>query len=620
MLLTWSSAALAQIDVSYTINADSGRSAISPYIYGINWDKKANPSKSENYSFVRLGGNRATSYNWENNASNAGADWLESSDDYWCDQLSVPAADKNKPAIIATTIIDQALKYNAKPLITLQMAGYVAADKSGTVNAAAPNSRWCPVMYAKDSAYLLTPNLTDGKVYMDEYVNFLKSKYGAGSIMYALDNEPDLWKGTHPLIHAQTPTCKELIVKSTALAKAVKAVDKEAQIFGFVSYGFGGYLSYSWAPDWAGVKGSYSWFIDYYLDQMKLASDTAGMRLVDVLDLHWYPEAKGNNRITLATANTDKDKAARLQAPRSLWDGKYVENSWIAQTNRGFLPLIPKLQNSINKYYPDTKLAFTEFNYGGYDDITGAIALTDVLGIFGKYGIYASSHWGLPGSYGSLAYQIYRNYDGNSAAYGNTNVGASMSDKVNSSVYASVESNTDSVLHIIVLNKSMTSTINGSYTIKNNGIQYKSAAVYAINSCYASIVRKNDISITDNVFTYALPAQTVYHFILKTSKATDYIDTTKSCSSQDTTIHTSTDLQSARTIDIYPNPASNVIRLKGIEGPSTVNFYNTTGSLVKTAKVSAEDNTISIEMIKDGIYLLEVKTSKTTTCYKLIKQ
>lgn len=51
-----------------------------------------------------------------------------------------------------------------------------------------------------------------------------------------------------------------------------------AQIFGYESYGFNGYYSLQDAPDWASVKGSYGWYIDYYLDQLRLRGVTAGQR------------------------------------------------------------------------------------------------------------------------------------------------------------------------------------------------------------------------------------------------------------------------------------------------------------------------------------------------------
>ena len=60
--------------IRFTINSGQVVNAISPYIYG------SNSSQITNRTFDRSGGNRLTGYNWETNASNAGADWYHHSD------------------------------------------------------------------------------------------------------------------------------------------------------------------------------------------------------------------------------------------------------------------------------------------------------------------------------------------------------------------------------------------------------------------------------------------------------------------------------------------------------------------------------------------------------------
>ena len=61
-------------DVNFSVNSTLGVHPISPYVYG------ANSSLIANRTFDRSGGNRMTGYNWETNASNAGADWYHHSD------------------------------------------------------------------------------------------------------------------------------------------------------------------------------------------------------------------------------------------------------------------------------------------------------------------------------------------------------------------------------------------------------------------------------------------------------------------------------------------------------------------------------------------------------------
>ncbi|MEJ2616787.1 MAG: glycoside hydrolase family 44 protein, partial [Ignavibacteriaceae bacterium] len=385
-------------ETNFSIIVSDSLKPVSRYIFGTNQIL----SGDENWASMRQGGNRMTGYNWENNASNAGSDYNQQSDNYLTWIAGIPPDSANIPGIVTTRFQNQAFHFGAYSLVTLQMAGYVAKDKNGPVSEAetAPSTRWAAAKFEKGSPFTLTPDISDTNVYIDEYVNFLINKFGTANTAtgikgFSLDNEPSLWSSTHPRLHPLKPTCQEIIWRSIALSKAVKDIDSTAEIFGPVLYGFNAYRTFQDANDWNTVKAgkNYTWFIDYYLDKMKEAEEANGKRLLDVLDIHWYPEAIGDNRITDNNANTLNDKLARVQAPRTLWDKNYTENSWIGQWGKAYLPLIPSLMNSINKYYPGTKLAFTEFTYGGENDITGAIAVDDVLGIFTKYGVYFSSFW-----------------------------------------------------------------------------------------------------------------------------------------------------------------------------------------------------------------------------------
>jgi mannan endo-1,4-beta-mannosidase len=248
--------------------------------------------------------------------------------------------------------------------------------------------------------------------------------------------------------------------------------------------------------------------------------------LLNVLDIHWYPEAQGSMRITDTNANSATDKAARLQAPRTLWDLHYGysasnpvvgENSWISQWFSAYLPLIPKLIASINKYYPGTKLAFSEFTYGGEHDISGGIATADALGIFGKYGVYFASFW--PGnvktSYVQSAYRVYRNYDGAKSTFGDSSIPAHTTDSVNTSIYSSVKTGSNEI-HIVAINKNLTASTAGTFTIAGKS-SISSANAWVLDASSSQIRNAGSITaITGNSFTYTLPAGSVTHIVLQT--------------------------------------------------------------------------------------------------------
>ncbi|ARA93141.1 hypothetical protein AWN76_008195 [Rhodothermaceae bacterium RA] len=502
-----------------TLNPEADRRPISPYIYGSNQDRAGTV-----WTVRRLGGNRLTGYNWENNFSNAGSDYQHYSDRFLLFNAGIPDGEAGEPARVVTFFHDQSLQMGAASIVTLQMAGFVARDDFGAVSAGqtAPSPRWVPAYPRKDAPFTLTPDPGDDAVYMDELVHFLVQRYGAattpnGIRWYSLDNEPALWAHTHPRIHPDPVGAEELLHRTIDLASAVKDVDPNSEVLGPALYGFAAYLSLQDAPDWNQAGAGYRWFIDYYLDRLRQAEQATGRRLVDVLDVHWYPEARGDHRITDPDAMTPADVAARLQAPRSLWDPTYTETSWIADCCSAFLPILPTLQASIEAHYPGTKLAISEYNYGGGRSVSGGLAQADVLGAFGRHGVYIATLWGIEAedAYTAAAFRLYRNYDGNGGAYGDTSVRATTSDPHQTSVYAALEGHDARPLHAILINKNTEGALEMQIRIEGD-TAYATGEVWAFDARSPQILRRDDVTgITGNTFTLTLPPLTAAHLILR---------------------------------------------------------------------------------------------------------
>lgn len=251
---------LHSIDI--LIDTDKQKHSISPFIYGTNQDLPIDLKITAR----RLGGNRMTGYNWENNASNAGADWQHSSDNYMIDQLGIQINDKEETGKLLTVFHEKSISLNAYSLITLPLAGYVAKDKKGPVSIeeTAPSSRWAKVIFNNPGQLLIEPDKNDNFVYLDEAVNFLVNRFGKANTKtgfkgYALDNEPDLWQSTHPRIHKNKTGAEEYIEKSIEAAKAIKKIDEFAEIFGPVSYGYNGFKTFQNAPDFVKANWQYGW-------------------------------------------------------------------------------------------------------------------------------------------------------------------------------------------------------------------------------------------------------------------------------------------------------------------------------------------------------------------------
>jgi hypothetical protein len=304
-----------------------------------------------------------------------------------------------------------------------------------------------------------TPNVTDAYVNQDDFMTWLEAARAGQPVIVSLDNEPDLWSSTHPEVHPTPVTYDELVTRTITYATMVKGVSATMPVAGCVSYGWGGYVNLQSATDAAG-KGE---FVDYFLLAMKGAEASAGHRLVDYLDLHWYPEATGGaGRIT----GTDVSAAgvlARVQAPRSLWDPTYAETSWVESYVGGPITLIPRLAAKIAADYPGTLLSFSEWNYGAGNDISGAVATADVLGIFGREQVAMASLWKLNGAepFNDAALRAFRNFDGAGGAFGDTSISATASDVARTSVYASVDAADPARTVVVAINKSTSATLVG---------------------------------------------------------------------------------------------------------------------------------------------------------------
>ena len=227
-----------------------------------------------------------------------------------------------------------------------------------------------------------------------------------------------------------------------------------------------------------------------------------GPRLLDVLDVHWYPE-------------TPPD--ARLQAPRSLWDPTFDEHTWVSQAAGGPVMLLERLRQSTAVHYPGTKLAISEYYFGGGDEISGGIAQADVLGIFGRERVFAAAVWpaanasssrqgddGRVYSYVFGAFDMFLNYDGSGGRFGDTGVASTTSDAVKSSVYASVDS--ASRLVIVAINKTSSPQ---PVTIAVAGLAPGRAQAYLLAAGSPRPRRQSDVSGANGQLSYTMPALSV---------------------------------------------------------------------------------------------------------------
>ncbi|MBI4929002.1 MAG: glycoside hydrolase family 44 protein [Anaerolineae bacterium] len=512
-----------------TVNTAAGHKPISPDIYGMNYASEALANELD-LPVRRWGGNSTSRYNWQVDGTNAGFDWYFE---------NVPADNPDTSQLpdnsSADRFIQQDQRTGTQTLMTVPMIGFVAKSRKEnhpydcgfkvSKYGAQQDTDW---QWDPDCGNGVTGGGQDitgndpldtsvavGPAFVTSWINHLKSRFGTadsgGVRYYNLDNEPMLWNSTHRDVHPNPVTYDELRDRTYAYAAAVKAADPAALTLGPVLWGWCAYF-YSAADGCAAgadraAHGNVD-FVPWYLAQMKAYETAHGVRILDYLDLHIYPQGES---VALKPAGSAATQALRLRSTRALWDPTYVDESWIGQP----VKLIGRMKDWVNSQYPGTKLAITEYNWGAPEHINGALAQADVLGIFGREGLDLATLWAPPAANQPLAYafRMYRNVDGAGGRFGSTSVSAVSGDQGQLAVYAALRP--DQTLTVMVINKTG-GALTSALSLSGFSPAF-SAQVYRYSAANLNaIVEQPAQSVSPTGFTATYPANSVTLLVIPT--------------------------------------------------------------------------------------------------------
>jgi len=139
--------------------------------------------------------------------------------------------------------------------------------------------------------------------------------------------------------------------------------------------------------------------LEWYIKQVGDYRSSHGVTLVDIIDVHFYPQEPN---VPFSDAEDPATAAFRLASVKSLYNRSYVDQSWIGQP----IYIIGRMQDYIEMHAPGLKTSISEYNFGGDNIITGALAQVEALAIFAREGLYSASRWVVPNS-GSLTESSY---------------------------------------------------------------------------------------------------------------------------------------------------------------------------------------------------------------------
>jgi len=508
--------------IQISVDALQGQKKISPAIYGRNNSASDNPSKplsSAQWQLLKDAGvkllrenqgNNATKYNWRKKLSSH-PDWYNNVEHHDWD-YAAKEMQRNVPEM--------------QQMWALPLLGFVAKDSSYNFNCipldnchgSNNEANFCA---NGDASKYLEPWAPDSAVgILNYWLNDLK--LNPKSLVYwNMDNEAEIWSEKHDDIITKTFSAEEYIQKYVAVAKKAKAIFPGIKLVGPA-------FSNEWRwYNWNEVKivtpngQKYTW-VEYFIKRIAEEQKASGVKLVDVLDFHLYPES---------------DPSLTLQVHRIWYDTSWVfpkangikrlgTTDWNDYQNKEFI--FERSKNWLRQYMGENNgVTFGVSEYGQiYKDDPNVVACwyASHLGTFADNDVELFSPWDWYTGMWEVIH-LFTKHAGTVRVASSS----SMNDVV--SAYSSLNPKGDS-LTIILVNKDLEKSQDVSLSVSNFMANNGSATMYSLSdlpktetfiSASNNALKQSNVSIVNNKVQISLPKLSVSAIVIKSKKAVKII-------------------------------------------------------------------------------------------------
>ena len=615
LLLLFSCSASFSQDVVVTVNATDGKKAVSPYIYGRN-NSFANSFgtvtsasditlfKEAGLRFAREnGGNNATKYNWRRKISSH-PDWYNNVYDHDWDNLS---------KYIVANVPDMQVMWS------FQLIGKVASNKNGNFNDWSYNkSQWwsgCSQNLAGGGTVntaggsTATVNGNPALYTMDwpadstaEVLNHWFGTKGIGlnatNFQYwNMDNEPEIWSGTHDDVMTSQLAATAFMDKYFTVAKKARALFPGIKLCGPVTANE--WQWYKWGAETLNINGKYYSWLEYFLKRVADEQKATGIKLLDVVDLHWYPgESADADVLQLHRVFYDKTYvypgANGLKSINGSWDNTQTKE-YIFQRINDWLTLYFGANHGIS-------LGMSESGINSANPNTNSVLYASMLGVFANNGVELYTPWTWKtGMWETL--HLFSRYAKNYSVTSTSTLENTVSG------YTTVTNNADSMT-VILVNRDLSSTHKVTVNLSNfsiangtyNTLQLASLpATETFISHANNALIKSTVNIANNSFSLVLPTVSTTAVILKVNASA--VENPHALAAK---------------IKLFPNPARESLNITiGSQTPALteISVYSQDGKLVVFSHNSYDGSTplkLNTEKLANGLYLLKIKKTDFT--------
>ena len=218
-----------------------------------------------------------------------------------------------------------------------------------------PNDAYYPLLDGPPQ-----PGDPANSVYRKGWVGAMAGALGTTPHFYDMDNEIDIWGGTHRDIHPNGSGYDELRDTFLTEARNLGVWDALAARLGPVSCCWYYYRN---LPSTTDNKSNHAGidFLPWWLNEIYWRDQISGKRSLEQLDVHAYPDADTDG------LNHSQLQALATRYSRDCWDPTFTSPAhYIANGGFSIEPLdsipfrIPRLKALVSSIYPGTGLSITE--------------------------------------------------------------------------------------------------------------------------------------------------------------------------------------------------------------------------------------------------------------------
>lgn len=585
---------------------------VSPYIYGRNNSLSGNPGSGFTPEWTRLkdarvrffregGGNNSTKYNWRRKLSSH-PDWYNNvyANDW---DFAVQSLQDNLPVaqgMWSFQLLGKAAKTNAANFDDWNYNG------SQWWDGVAQNLAGGGVVNPEEGADALTegnPDLYLENWTADSTVGILDHWFedltlNKNSLLYwSMDNEAEIWNGTHDDVMPTQLPAEEFMQRYFEVAKKARTKFPDIKLVGPVPANE--WQWYNWSGGITQDGKKYPW-LEYFIKRIAEEQQASGIRLLDVLDIHFYPgSANANELVQYHRVYFDKDyiypEANGVKNITGNWDNSQ-NKEYIFERCKAWLNQYMGEEHGVTFGVSETGISFINSN-------TSAVWYASTLGEFMKHPemeIFCPWQWE-PGMWEVL--HLFSRYNKDWF------VPASSSQEEFVSAYPTINENGDS-LTVVLVNRSVNETksvnvsINGYAladepfeTLKLSNLPGSETFVSHTNNA----LQKSSVTPTGNAMNLSLPPMSVTSILLKGAEGEPPVTAIES-------------IQDLSVFKVYPNPIqpqSEVTVEINSSGKAVLILLNVNGKEIKSIlneRLGSEGykNTISLSDLPKGMYFLQL--------------